>query len=1031
MGAQHPGQGGEVRARGRPGRSEAPSDPRFAAQTGFAELAEAWQVEQGSRDKRGVVVAIIDSGLDVRHEDIQDNLWRNEDEGPGDLNRDGCPGVCRRDDDGDGLSDFSDPDVLELLSRGFTRAQAAADDDENGYIDDLNGYDFAAESANVTDRDGHGTHLAGVVGGVGDNGRGVSGVLWRTQIMPLKVARRQDGLAELPAIARAMRYAGQNGADVILHGYTLTLRNPTEETIANLRALFGRTGTKHIVQVAAAGDRGHDLGRKERRPGLASLISDQGLFLFPVSLGVDTVIAVAAHDEFAAQLAPSSNRGPGVVQMAGPGVNVLSTLPANRYGYRDGSAAAAAYVAGLTGLLINRYPELRNRPLEVVRFLDQRGTLLENPEILTSLHYQFTHPPVLTGTLYDETPFRFPHGFCDANTYDADLVDADTDGDLDLLEISGNPGSGANEAHLFPQQRQRRLRRRLRRLLGPTVAAIPTRWRPTTPTSTATATRTWRWRPSRPRRERPGRHPARQPGQPAGGHRRHLRRRQRRAARQPADHSRDVDFCDFDCDGAPDLFVTNVEGDRVLRNVMGSGVALPDCGAGGSPALSTGCLTSGTDCFEDRTATWLAGIPNGDGHNSRCVDVDLDGDPDVVTMNLDTTSARGPRPAPAQPDPRRGRRPARGRHGDVDSAGHARRQPRRRRALQPAGGSGCHGHRRRQRRRRLRRPRRPAGPRHRAGGSTAPPEGPLRTTAWRSTRAPPSAISTFRLSATACRAAPPTASPICRRRAPTRPLSLTSTADGDPDLLEANGDANYNLPVQNRFHRNRTAAGINAAGRRRVLRPGDQRHRHSVSATCSSRPTSSAATSTATATSTWCSPTTAPARRSTSARLTDATPSITSITPGTLAGRRAGGDPGHRLRARCRAPSGASPSRASTRERSTTGPTTASPSTCRWDATATALRAPATAWASPDADPQGRRQRRRAERHRSHSKRRRELHHRLLRRTGRRRRLPGQPGQNFELGEPARTGPDCRPDQMRRPGLLPAGPVLLFRAPSA
>ena len=619
-------EGKSVRVVG-PGAAKAPSDPRFAAQTGFAELAEAWQVEQGSRDKRGVVVAIIDSGLDVRHEDIQDNLWRNEDEGPGDLNRDGCPGVCRRDDDGDGLSDFSDPDVLELLSRGFTRAQAAADDDENGYIDDLNGYDFAAESANVTDRDGHGTHLAGVVGGVGDNGRGVSGVLWRTQIMPLKVARRQDGLAELPAIARAMRYAGQNGADVILHGYTLTLRNPTEETIANLRALFGRTGTKHIVQVAAAGDRGHDLGRKERRPGLASLISDQGLFLFPVSLGVDTVIAVAAHDEFAAQLAPSSNRGPGVVQMAGPGVNVLSTLPANRYGYRDGSAAAAAYVAGLTGLLINRYPELRNRPLEVVRFLDQRGTLLENPEILTSLHYQFTHPPVLTGTLYDETPFRFPQGFCGSNTYDTDLFDADGDGDLDLLEVNGNPGTGVSNTRLYLNNGGGRFTHAPVANLGTTAQnlnvleadegdidqdgdddIILASFTPPAPDSNKKEILLLNQ------------------GNLQGG----TEGTFTAASDELPDNfdvSRDVDFCDFNGDGFPDVFVTNVDGDRVLRNIM--------------TAADKTCLTTSTDCFADMTASWLAGMAVGDGHNSRCVDVDADGDLDVVTMNLNTGGPSG------------------------------------------------------------------------------------------------------------------------------------------------------------------------------------------------------------------------------------------------------------------------------------------------------------------------------------------------------------------------------------------------------
>ncbi len=622
---QAPATKGSARPVGTAAR-KLPADPQFPAQTAFVELPGAWAIETGARGAKGVVVAILDTGLDAKHEDLVDNLWRNEDEGPGDLNQDGCPGACRADDDGDGRADFDDPEVQELLSRGASRAQAAADDDENGYVDDVRGYDFAADTPDVSDQDGHGTHLAGVVGAVGDNGKGVAGVMWKTRLMPLKVARA-DGLAELPAILRAMRYAGQNGASILLHGYTMTLQNPSEQTIADLRALFGRTGTKHLVHVAAAGDRGHDLGRKERRAGLSALISDRDLFLFPVSLGVETLISVAAHDEFQAGVAPTSNRGERVVQMAASGVNVLSTLPGNTYGRRDGSAAAAAYVAGLVGLLINRYPELRDRPLEVARFLDQRGTPIGNPEILTSLHYQFTHPPVLTGTLYDETPFRFPQGFCGNNTYDADLFDADGDGDLDMLEINGNPGTGVNDTRLYLNDGGGRFTESSANLGAAAqnvnvLAADHADFDQDGDRDVILASFT----PPAPDANKKEILLLNQGGLQGGAQGTFADA----SAELPDnfDVSRDVDFCDFDLDGFPDVFVTNADGDRVLRNVM-------------TPGDKT-CLTNlGTTCFVDMTATWLAGIPDGDGHNSKCVDVDGDGDLDLITMNLNTTGPAG------------------------------------------------------------------------------------------------------------------------------------------------------------------------------------------------------------------------------------------------------------------------------------------------------------------------------------------------------------------------------------------------------
>ncbi len=790
----------------RKGRSPAgvlPKDERFLGQTGFVHLPQAWRAETGgdSGEKGGLVIALIDTGLDVQHEDLRENVWRNVDEAPGDANGDGCPGACGRDDDGDGLADWDDPEVRELLARGSTREAAAADDDENGYVDDLNGYDFAGDTADVADATGHGTHVAGVVGAVGDNGQGVSGVLWKTRLMPLKVARREDNLAPLDAILRAMRYAGQNGADIIVHGYTIALSEPSEVVIADLWAMFGRTGTRHVLHVAAAGNQARDLARKRSIPGLANLAGERGEFNFPVSLRVEIVVAVAAQNEAGDALAPFSNRGEGVVGMAAPGVNLLSTLPGNAYGHRSGTSQAAGYLAGVCGLLLNRYPELRGRPLEVVRFLEQRSTEFANPNVLTSLFYQLTHPPVLTGTLYDETPFRFPIGFCGSNTYDADLFDVEGDGDLDILDVSGNPGTDVanNAVHLFLNDGAGRFTDSSSDL-GPAVVQqnllaadqadvdndgdLDVLFASFTPPA-----------PDSNKKEilllNQGGAQGGTPGE------------FQNASVELPDHfdvSRDVDLADFDCDGAIDVYVTNVGDDRVLRNAMGTGVPLPSCGGGGiPPALNLTCLSNGTACFQDMSATWLAGLPSGDGHNSECVDVDGDGDLDIVTMNLhdsdpsgadvllinrvneaadafvDETAAWG---VPASPDAS---------HSVVAAD------------LDDDSGDGVYGE--------------PGddfdlalGRRQHGAAGVAQNNRILLNGGAAFTDA------TFGADGV------PGGLGANTDRLGNLPEATTEVAlcdidnDGDPDLLEANGDANYGVEVQNRFHRNRTLAGDNAAG---------------------------------------------------------------------------------------------------------------------------------------------------------------------------------------------------------------------------
>lgn len=761
-----------------------PSDPRFPGQTGFRELPGAWKVVQGKKGKEAVVVALIDTGMDVKHEDLRDNVWVNDDEGAGDLNGDGCPGVCGRDDDGDGRADFEDPEVQELLARGSTRVQAAGDDDENGYVDDVQGYDFAADRPDVQDRVGHGTHVAGVVGAAGDNQKGVAGVLWRTRLMPLKVARA-DGLAELEAVFRAMRYAGQNGADIIVHGYTITLQNPSEEVIASLRALFGRTGTKHLVHVAAAGAQARDLGRKDPRPGLGNLTSDRGFFVFPMSLRPDILVAVAAHDESATALAGFTNRGAGVVEMVGPGVSVLSTLPGDRYGHRDGTGAAAGYLAGVVGLLLERYPALRHRPMEVTRFLEQRGTPFANPEILTSLYYQLTHAQVLTGTLYDETPFRFPLGFCGNNTYDADLFNADGDGKLDILEVNGNAGTGVNNAHLYRNNGTGRYTDVSSNLStaaqGINVLAadqadvdqdgdLDVLFASFTPPA-----------PDANKKEilllNQGFLQGGVWGVFANG-----------SAELPDvfDVSRDVDLCNFDGDGFPDIYITNVGPDRVLRNTM--------------TAADKTCLSNATACFTE-ASSWLTGITDaGDGHNSKCVDVDGDGDLDILTMNLDTTSVAGQDVLlinrineagvgrfvnetgtwniPQEFDSSHGVAAA-----DVDDDN----------------GDGTYG-----------------GPgddtdfviARRQFGATGPPQHNkvliklngvsfLQDQTFGTDGVPGGAQDRLPNVAEAS-----TEVDLCR-----------IDAEGDPDALEANGDANYDVRVQNRFYRNKTPTAVDAGGK--------------------------------------------------------------------------------------------------------------------------------------------------------------------------------------------------------------------------
>lgn len=251
---------------------------------------EAWNTSTGTKR---TVVAVIDTGVDFNHPDLARNIWHNTDEIPGN----------------------------------------GIDDDRNGFKDDYYGYDFANNDYNPMDDNGHGTHVAGTIGAVGDNGIGVAGVNWNTQIMALKFLDR-NGSGYLSNAVRALNYAVANGAKVVNAsfgggGYDAAMAT----AINNARA-------KGVIVVAAAGNDGTN---NDVNP------------VYPANYSSDNLIAVAATDRND-RIASFSNYGRVNVDLGAPGVSIYSTLPGNKYGSYSGTSMAAPHVTGAISLVWDAHP---------------------------------------------------------------------------------------------------------------------------------------------------------------------------------------------------------------------------------------------------------------------------------------------------------------------------------------------------------------------------------------------------------------------------------------------------------------------------------------------------------------------------------------------------------------------------------------------------------------------------------------------------------------------------------------------------
>lgn len=253
---------------------------------------EAWNIQTGSPS---VIVAVIDSGVDYNHVDLASNIWTNPGEIPGN----------------------------------------GIDDDGNGFIDDVRGWDFLNHDNDPMDDLSHGTHCAGTIAAVGNNGTGVVGVNWVAGIMPLKFIAA-TGYGSTSDAVLAIQYAVRMGAKVMSSswgggGYSQSLKNAIDEA--------GRAG---VLFVAAAGNSGTN--------------NDVSPF-YPASYDLPYIIAVAAtsHDD---KLASFSNYGLNSVDLGAPGVSIFSTLPNNGYGFMSGTSMATPHVSGVAALLVAENPGL-------------------------------------------------------------------------------------------------------------------------------------------------------------------------------------------------------------------------------------------------------------------------------------------------------------------------------------------------------------------------------------------------------------------------------------------------------------------------------------------------------------------------------------------------------------------------------------------------------------------------------------------------------------------------------------------------
>jgi subtilisin family serine protease len=346
--------------------STVPNDPLFSQQWALNNTGQSWgtpgadihaqQAWSVTNSSPNIIVAVLDTGIDYNHPDLYDNIWINQADIPSYWYtksnqwsgydqivykwqlQTATPGVITfRDLDNpanrglvwksDGNSYVDAGDLLRPVSQGGW--------EQPGQANDIIGWNFVSNTNDPMDDNGHGTNVAGILGAVGNNGAGVSGVDWNVQIMPVKFMGA-NGYGSVSAFVQALSYAVQHGAKITNNSWEGA---PYSQALYNA---FLNAQQNGVICVAAAGNEGANNDSTPNYPASMSQV-------------LNNVVAVAATDN-TDHLASFSNYGPNSVALAAPGVNILSTLPNGNYGAWSGTSMAAPEVAGAMALVWGLHP---------------------------------------------------------------------------------------------------------------------------------------------------------------------------------------------------------------------------------------------------------------------------------------------------------------------------------------------------------------------------------------------------------------------------------------------------------------------------------------------------------------------------------------------------------------------------------------------------------------------------------------------------------------------------------------------------
>ncbi|MEK4501848.1 S8 family peptidase [Bacillus sp. FSL R12-0069] len=297
-------------------------------------VEEAWTKTEGSSN---IAIGIIDTGIDINHPDLKNNIWKNPDEIPGD----------------------------------------GIDNDNNGYIDDIYGWDFVNNNNSVYDgaEDSHGTHVAGTIAAEKNNTIGVVGVAPQVKVMSLKFLGTNGGT--ISNAIRAIEYAKNKG---------IKITNNSWGGGGFSQALYDAIQQSNSLFIAAAGNNGNNA---DQTP------------MYPAAYNLSNILSVASITN-KGSLSSFSNYGKASVDVAAPGTDILSTLPNNSYGFYSGTSMATPHASGVAALIQSAYPSYS--PVEI------KNKIMNNTSPLSTLTNR-----VLTGGLinagkalqtYQSTPYE-------------------------------------------------------------------------------------------------------------------------------------------------------------------------------------------------------------------------------------------------------------------------------------------------------------------------------------------------------------------------------------------------------------------------------------------------------------------------------------------------------------------------------------------------------------------------------------------------------------------------------------------------